>query len=87
MILLYDRVPHRCVSFQLSIVMPDDVDISPLLPESLVNYQSGHVADSQVLLEDEVGVEEERALPQGTALSSFYNITNTILGSGMLAMV
>ncbi|KAJ3303091.1 hypothetical protein HDV03_004170 [Kappamyces sp. JEL0829] len=63
----------------------DDVeDTSPLL----INASVGHEASSQVLLneDDPIVVEEERTQPSGTVLSSFYNITNTILGSGMLAM-
>jgi hypothetical protein len=50
-------------------------DTSPLLDESTIP------------IEDDEESETRYFQPQGTILSSVINITNTILGSGMLAMV
>jgi hypothetical protein len=50
-------------------------DTSPLLDESTIP------------IEDDEESETRYFQPQGTVLSSVINITNTILGSGMLAMV
>jgi hypothetical protein len=43
--------------------------------------------DEPILIEDDEETEQRLSQPQGTILSSCINITNTILGSGMVAMV
>jgi hypothetical protein len=59
---------------------PDDQEVSPLLPSA------GIVIDATDDEED-IEIEERGPTPTGTIFSSSLNITNTILGSGMLAMV
>lgn len=54
----------------------DIEDTSPLLDDSILSFEEEEI--------ESIGEERDY---QGTILSSVTNITNTILGSGMVAMV